>query len=106
MQPAAYDCSLLPPTVAACRLRSQPAAYGCSLLPPTVAYGCSLLPPTVAACRLRLQARLAEQVVGQDEALRVVSDAVRVSRAGLQAAERPLGAFLLVGPTGTRVSEE
>jgi len=49
---------------------------------------------------LHMEARLAEQVVGQDEALRVVSDAVRVSRAGLQAAERPLGAFLLVGPTG------
>ena len=39
-------------------------------------------------------------MVGQDEALRVVSDAVRVARAGLQSAERPLGAFLLVGPTG------
>ena len=34
---------------------------------------------------LHMEARLAEQVVGQDEALRVVSDAVRVSRAGLQA---------------------
>ena len=33
---------------------------------------------------LHMEARLAEQVVGQDEALRVVSDAVRVSRAGLQ----------------------
>ena len=49
---------------------------------------------------LEMEATLARQVVGQPEALRVVSDAVRVSRAGLQAAERPLGAFLLVGPTG------
>ena len=39
-------------------------------------------------------------MVGQDEALKVVSDAVRVSRAGLQSPQRPLGAFLLVGPTG------
>ena len=40
------------------------------------------------------------QVVGQPEALRVVSDAVRVARAGLQPAERPLGVFMLLGPTG------
>lgn len=40
------------------------------------------------------------QVVGQPEALGVVSDAVRVARAGLQPAERPLGVFLFVGPTG------
>ncbi|KAL3930427.1 MAG: hypothetical protein SGPRY_001541 [Prymnesium sp.] len=39
-------------------------------------------------------------VVGQPEALGVVSDAVRVARAGLQPAERPLGVFLFVGPTG------
>ena len=49
---------------------------------------------------LEMEATLARQVVGQPEALRVVSDAVRVSRAGLQAGERPLGVFLLVGPTG------
>ena len=40
------------------------------------------------------------QVVGQPEALRVVADAVRVARAGLQPGERPQGVFLLVGPTG------
>ena len=49
---------------------------------------------------LEMEATLARQVVGQPEALRVVSDAVRVSRAGLQAGERPLGVFRLVGPTG------
>jgi len=38
--------------------------------------------------------------VGQSEALSVVSNAVRVARAGLQSSLRPLGAFLLVGPTG------
>ena len=40
------------------------------------------------------------QVVGQPHALRIVADAVRVSRAGLQPPDRPLGVFLLVGPTG------
>jgi ATP-dependent Clp protease ATP-binding subunit ClpB len=49
---------------------------------------------------LNLEAALAAQVVGQPHALRVVADAVRVSRAGLQPGERPLGVFLLVGPTG------
>jgi len=47
-----------------------------------------------------LEHRLAEQVVGQDHALKVVADAVRVSRTGLQPPDRPLGVFLLVGPTG------
>ena len=49
---------------------------------------------------MNMEAALAEQVVGQPEALKVVSDAVRVSRAGLQPPDRPLGVFLLVGPTG------
>ena len=49
---------------------------------------------------LQLEAKLAQTVVGQDHALRVISDAVRVSRAGLQNPDRPLGVFLLVGPTG------
>lgn len=40
------------------------------------------------------------QVVGQPQALQVVSDAVRVARAGLQPPDRPLGVFLFVGPTG------
>ena len=49
---------------------------------------------------LQLEAKLAQTVVGQDHALRVIADAVRVSRAGLQNPDRPLGVFLLVGPTG------
>jgi len=49
---------------------------------------------------LGLEAKLAETVVGQDHALKVVADAVRVSRAGLQPPDRPLGVFLLAGPTG------
>jgi hypothetical protein len=57
----------------------------------------------VAAERERLldmEATLAKTVIGQDEALAVVANAVRVSRAGLQSPDRPLGTFMLVGPTG------
>merc|ERR1719440_2720798 len=54
---------------------------------------------------LHLEAALAEQVVGQPEALKVVADAVRVSRAGLTPPDRPLGVFLLVGPTGVGKTE-
>ena len=49
---------------------------------------------------LRLEDALGLEVVGQPHALKVVADAVRVSRAGLQPPDRPLGVFLLVGPTG------
>ena len=45
---------------------------------------------------LHMEDALAEVVVGQPEALRVVSDAVRVARAGLQPSERPLGVFMLL----------
>ena len=46
-----------------------------------------------------------ERVVGQDEALRVVSNAVRRSRAGLQDPNRPIGSFLFLGPTGVGKTE-
>mmetsp|Transcript_13663 Transcript_13663/g.32655 ORF Transcript_13663/g.32655 Transcript_13663/m.32655 type:complete len:510 (-) Transcript_13663:306-1835(-) len=49
---------------------------------------------------MQMEAALSKQVVGQPHALQVVSDAVRVARAGLQPAERPMGVFLFVGPTG------
>lgn len=49
---------------------------------------------------MHLEAALGAEVVGQPQALQVVADAVRVSRAGLQPPDRPLGVFLLVGPTG------
>mmetsp|Transcript_15476 Transcript_15476/g.49174 ORF Transcript_15476/g.49174 Transcript_15476/m.49174 type:complete len:524 (+) Transcript_15476:280-1851(+) len=49
---------------------------------------------------LEMEATLAKTVIGQDEALAVVANAVRVSRAGLQSPDRPLGTFMLVGPTG------
>ena len=54
---------------------------------------------------LKMEARLAERVVGQGEALRVVSDAVRRARAGLKEPNRPIGSFLFLGPTGVGKTE-
>ncbi|MFF5367641.1 ATP-dependent Clp protease ATP-binding subunit [Streptomyces sp. NPDC013187] len=54
---------------------------------------------------LGLEEHLHERVVGQDEAVRVVSDAVLRSRAGLAAPDRPIGSFLFLGPTGVGKTE-
>ncbi|CAL9643567.1 ATP-dependent Clp protease ATP-binding subunit [Streptomyces sp. enrichment culture] len=54
---------------------------------------------------LGLESHLHERVVGQDEAVRVVSDAVLRSRAGLASADRPIGSFLFLGPTGVGKTE-
>ena len=54
---------------------------------------------------LRMEERLAQRVVGQDEALRLVADAVRRSRAGLADPNRPIGSFLFLGPTGVGKTE-
>ena len=54
---------------------------------------------------LEMEARLAARVVGQDEALRAVADAVRRSRAGLADPNRPTGSFLFLGPTGVGKTE-
>ncbi len=54
---------------------------------------------------MRMEQRLARRVVGQEEALRVVSDAVRRSRAGLSDPKRPIGSFLFLGPTGVGKTE-
>ncbi len=54
---------------------------------------------------LGMEDRLRQRVVGQDEALRVVSDAVRRSRAGLSDPRRPIGSFLFLGPTGVGKTE-
>lgn len=43
---------------------------------------------------------LRQRVVGQDHIVTAVSDAVRISRAGLQAPNRPVASFLFLGPTG------
>jgi ATP-dependent Clp protease ATP-binding subunit ClpB len=54
---------------------------------------------------LHMEERLKERVVGQDAAVRSVSDAVRRARAGLQDPNRPLGSFLFLGPTGVGKTE-
>ena len=54
---------------------------------------------------LQMEERLAQRVVGQDEALRAVSDAVRRSRSGLGEPHRPIGSFLFLGPTGVGKTE-
>jgi len=54
---------------------------------------------------LRMEQAIGERVVGQDEAVRAVSDAIRRSRAGLSDPARPLGSFLFLGPTGVGKTE-
>ncbi|MBK8836952.1 MAG: ATP-dependent chaperone ClpB [Anaerolineae bacterium] len=54
---------------------------------------------------VRMEERLRERVIGQDEALRVVSGAVRRARAGLQDPNRPIGSFIFLGPTGIGKTE-
>ncbi|WP_283949439.1 ATP-dependent Clp protease ATP-binding subunit [Limobrevibacterium gyesilva] len=53
----------------------------------------------------KLEERLHERVVGQDEAVRAVSDAVRLARAGLREGRRPVATFLFLGPTGVGKTE-
>jgi ATP-dependent Clp protease ATP-binding subunit ClpB len=54
---------------------------------------------------LRMEQELGKRVIGQAEAVQVVSDAVRRARAGLQDAARPIGSFLFLGPTGVGKTE-
>ena len=54
---------------------------------------------------LRLEDTLHERVIGQDEAVRKVSEAILRSRAGIQDPNRPLGSFLFLGPTGVGKTE-
>jgi ATP-dependent Clp protease ATP-binding subunit ClpB len=54
---------------------------------------------------IKMEERLHERVVGQDEAIRAVADAVRRSRAGLGDPDRPVGSFLFLGPTGVGKTE-
>jgi ATP-dependent Clp protease ATP-binding subunit ClpB len=54
---------------------------------------------------LQMEKRLHERVVGQDEAIVAVSDAIRRSRAGLSDPNRPYGSFLFLGPTGVGKTE-
>jgi ATP-dependent Clp protease ATP-binding subunit ClpB len=54
---------------------------------------------------LKMEEKLHERVVGQDEAVRLVSDAIRRSRSGLSDPNRPYGSFLFLGPTGVGKTE-
>ncbi|WP_153111565.1 ATP-dependent chaperone ClpB [Propionivibrio limicola] len=54
---------------------------------------------------LAMEERIHQRVVGQDEAVRLVSDAIRRSRAGLADPNRPYGSFLFLGPTGVGKTE-
>jgi len=54
---------------------------------------------------LHMEERLRDRVVGQDEALTVVSNAIRRARAGLQDPNRPIGSFIFLGPTGVGKTE-
>ncbi len=54
---------------------------------------------------LRLEDELGKRLIGQHEAVRAVSNAVRRSRAGLQDADRPIGSFIFLGPTGVGKTE-
>ena len=54
---------------------------------------------------LKMEEQLHRRVVGQDEAIRLVSDAIRRSRAGLSDENRPYGSFLFLGPTGVGKTE-
>jgi ATP-dependent Clp protease ATP-binding subunit ClpB len=54
---------------------------------------------------VKMEERLAQRVVGQNEAIKAVSDAVRRARSGLQDPNRPIGSFIFLGPTGVGKTE-
>jgi ATP-dependent Clp protease ATP-binding subunit ClpB len=54
---------------------------------------------------IQMEQRLHERIVGQDEAVKVIANAVRRSRAGLQDPKRPIGSFIFLGPTGVGKTE-
>ena len=54
---------------------------------------------------LHMEERLHQRVIGQDEAIRAVSDAIRRARAGLKDPHRPIGSFIFLGPTGVGKTE-
>jgi ATP-dependent Clp protease ATP-binding subunit ClpB len=54
---------------------------------------------------VHMEERIAQRVIGQDEAIQAVSNAVRRARAGLQDPDRPIGSFIFMGPTGVGKTE-
>jgi ATP-dependent Clp protease ATP-binding subunit ClpC len=60
---------------------------------------------TEAAKLLKMEERLHERIVGQDEAVNAVSDAIRRARSGLKDPKRPIGSFIFLGPSGVGKTE-
>lgn len=54
---------------------------------------------------LNLEKELSNRVVGQEEAIKAISQCIRISRAGLRVHNRPLGVFMFLGPTGVGKTE-
>ncbi len=54
---------------------------------------------------LRMEERLHERIIGQDEAIHAVADAIRRARAGLKDPRRPIGSFIFIGPSGVGKTE-
>ncbi len=54
---------------------------------------------------LQMEARLGERIIGQQEAIRAVSDAIRRARSGLKDPSRPIGSFIFIGPSGVGKTE-
>lgn len=54
---------------------------------------------------VKMELNIAKRVIGQDQALRAVSDTIRRARAGIQDTSRPLGSFIFLGPTGVGKTE-
>ena len=60
---------------------------------------------TEAEKLLKMEDRLHERIIGQDEAIKAVSDAIRRSRSGLKDPKRPIGSFIFIGPSGVGKTE-
>ncbi|UYN90731.1 MAG: AAA family ATPase [Anaerolineales bacterium] len=60
---------------------------------------------TEAEKLLNMEARLHERIIGQDEAISAISDAIRRARSGLKDPKRPIGSFIFIGPSGVGKTE-
>ncbi|MCJ7735635.1 MAG: AAA family ATPase, partial [Anaerolineales bacterium] len=54
---------------------------------------------------LKMEKRIHERIIGQDEAIEVISDAIRRARSGLKDPKRPIGSFIFIGPSGVGKTE-
>ena len=60
---------------------------------------------TEATKLLQMESRLHERIIGQDEAIHAISDAIRRARSGLKDPKRPIGSFIFIGPSGVGKTE-